>query len=217
MKDHLPVPFRAFAFIAFLIVIAAFSALNLDNRADVSIGAHTFLAVPIYLTSLVSFTLGALLVLPFTRRRRRGVGRDVRLAASTQPAGVRRPVRGKTEAIAAPVPERHAEQTLSKPSERRRRRWALSSRRRKTDTQPQEAAPSSAHPELAPEEPVRKYRRRRPPKRDRRARDAGDGARQNAGQDESRTDEAIWSGDDAPKGDTQAGMFGFLPRLRRNR
>ena len=218
MKDHLPVPFRAFAFIAFLIVIAAFSALNLDNRADVSVGAHTFPAVPIYVTSLISFTLGALLVLPFTRRRRRGVGRDVRIAASAQqPGGVRRSVRGKPEAIAAPVPERHAEQTLSKPSERRRRSWTLSSRRGKTETQPQEAAPISAHPEEAPEEPVRKSRRRRPPNRDRRARDARDQARQNAGQDESRTDEAVGSSVDAPKGDTQAGMFGFLPRLRRKR
>ena len=216
MKDHLPVPFRAYAFIALLIVIGAFSALNLDNRADVSLGAHTFPAVPIYLTSLISFTLGAVLVLPFTRRRRRGFGRDGRLPASArQPGGVR-PARGKHEEIAAPVPARHAEQTRSKPSERRRNRWALSSRRRKTETQPQEAAPSSALPEVAAE-PVRKSGRRRPPKRDRRARDARDRARQNAGQDASRADEAVGSSVDAPRGDTQAGVFGFLPRLRRKR
>ena len=215
MKDHLPVPFRAFAFIAFLIVIAAFSAFNLDNRADVSVGAHTFPAVPIYLTSLISFTLGALLVLPFTRRRRRGVGRDVPLEASTQPGGVRRRVRGKPEVIAAPVPELHAEQTLPKPSERRRRRWERSSRRRKTETQPQDAAPNSAYREVAPEEPVRESRRR-PSRRDRRARDARDGAYQEAGQDEARADEALGSSV-ALQGDTKAGVFRFLPRLRRKR
>ena len=183
MKDHLPVPFRAFGFIAFLMAIAAFSALNLDNRADVSVGIHTFPAVPIYLTSLISFTLGAVLVLPFTRRRRRGAGRDVPSFASTQhPGGAH--VRGKPGAIEAPVQEHGGEQTLSRPAERRRRRWTLSWPRRETSTQSRSAAPtSSAHPEVAPEEPARKSRRRRSPKRNRRALDARDRAHQNASHD----------------------------------
>lgn len=72
MKDRPSVPWRVFGIIGLLIVISAFSALNLDHRADVSFGVYTFRGVPVFLTGLVGLTLGAVLVVPLT------VGRGTR-------------------------------------------------------------------------------------------------------------------------------------------
>ena len=66
-------PWRVFGFIGLLIVVTAFSALNLEHRADVSFGFHVFDAVPVFLTSLIAFTLGAVLAVLLTMPRRRAV------------------------------------------------------------------------------------------------------------------------------------------------
>lgn len=64
-------PWRVFGFIGLLIVVTVFSALNLEHRADVSFGFHSFVAVPVFLTSLIAFTLGAVLAVLLTMPRRR--------------------------------------------------------------------------------------------------------------------------------------------------
>ena len=132
MRNHHPVPLRAFAFIAFLILIAVFSALNLDNRSDVSLAVHTFIDVPVYISCLISFTLGALLVLPFTRRRRRTEDRDTRSSATAQvPARLDRMPPREREAIAAPGGDReNVTGGSAAPSVRKRQRWPARIRRR---------------------------------------------------------------------------------------
>ncbi|MCD6123280.1 MAG: LapA family protein [Spirochaetales bacterium] len=57
---------RLIGFLIILIIFAVFTAFNLSNRSDVSIAFYTFKNVPIFLSLLVSFILGALFVLPFT-------------------------------------------------------------------------------------------------------------------------------------------------------
>ena len=69
-------PWRVFGFIGLLIVVTAFSALNLEHRADVSFGFHAFDAVPVFLTSLIAFTLGAVLAVLLTMPRRRVASRE---------------------------------------------------------------------------------------------------------------------------------------------
>ena len=59
-----------FGVIGLLIVVTAYSALNLENRSDVSLGVYTFRGVPVFLTSLIALILGAVLVVPMTLRRR---------------------------------------------------------------------------------------------------------------------------------------------------
>jgi len=76
VKYRQPLPWRVFGFIGLLIVVTAFAALNLDHRSDVSLGFHTFAAVPVFLTSLIAFTLGAVLAVALTMPRRR-VARDL--------------------------------------------------------------------------------------------------------------------------------------------
>ncbi|MDE0222333.1 MAG: hypothetical protein OXJ90_23920 [Spirochaetaceae bacterium] len=125
-------PLRAFAFIAFLVLIAVFSAFNLDNRSDVSLAVHTFVDVPIYISCLISFTLGALLVLPFTRRRRRTADRDGRSSTTAQePARQDSMPRRKREEIAAPRGDiKNVTGGSASPSVRTRQRWPARIRRR---------------------------------------------------------------------------------------
>ena len=132
MRNHHPIPLRAFAFIAFLILIAVFSAFNLDNRSDVSLAVHTFIDVPVYISCLISFTLGALLVLPFTRRRRRTEDRDAQSSATAQvPARPDRMPRRERDAIAAPgVDRENVTGGSASPSVRKRQRWPARIRRR---------------------------------------------------------------------------------------
>ena len=116
-------PWRVFGFIGLLIVVTAFSALNLEHRADVSFGFHVFDAVPVFLTSLIAFTLGAVLAVLLTMPRRRAVPP----AAPAAPAAEAVPASD----AAAVTPESPAEGAARDPVERPeeppdrkpRRRW----------------------------------------------------------------------------------------------
>lgn len=60
--------------VVLLVLVAAFATLNLSNRTDISLGVHVFRDVPIFLSLLVAFLAGILVMVPFTigrgRRRR---------------------------------------------------------------------------------------------------------------------------------------------------
>ena len=60
-------------FILVFAVFLCFIVLNLEHRCDVSLGFRTFYDIPVFLTSLFSFALGMLFVLPlvFTVGRKR--------------------------------------------------------------------------------------------------------------------------------------------------
>ncbi len=89
MKDRPPLPWRVFGVIGLLIVVTAYSALNLENRSDVSLGVYTFRGVPVFLTSLIALILGAVLVVPMTLRKRvrrqQAAAEDVAVAAEPLP------------------------------------------------------------------------------------------------------------------------------------
>ena len=68
---HAPsVPPRVFGFVGTLVVVTLFSAFNLNHRATVSFGFRTIEDVPIFITCLTSFTLGAVVMVPLALRRR---------------------------------------------------------------------------------------------------------------------------------------------------
>ena len=125
-----------FGFIGLLIVVTAFTALNLDHRSDVSLGFHTFDAVPVFLTSLVAFTLGAVLVVPLHLPRRR-VARQA-LAPATQRDDLPAAEAAPGPQDAAVTPESPAEGERDDPMELREERpepqarwWRFGGRRRK--------------------------------------------------------------------------------------
>ena len=137
-------PWRVFGFIGLLIVVTVFSALNVDNRSDVSLGFHTFGAVPVFLTSLISFTLGAVLVVLLTVLRRRGAERAARPAPLLTEESATLVPRAGGAAAAAPEPEEapeppepeeapEEEEAAERPPEpagRKARWWRLGARRR---------------------------------------------------------------------------------------
>ena len=125
-------PWRVFGFIGLLIIVTAFSALNLDHRADVSLGFHTFAAAPVFLTSLIAFTLGAVLAVLLTMPRHRAAPRE---AAAPEAAA---PEAAPDSDVAAVTPESPAEgvakdplEVRERPADRKAGRWRFGGRRRK--------------------------------------------------------------------------------------
>jgi len=65
-------PWRLLIVLVILVLAALFAAFNL-HRVDVSVGFYIFKEIPLFLALMISFILGALLMLPFAvRRMRRG-------------------------------------------------------------------------------------------------------------------------------------------------
>ena len=126
MKYRQPVPWRVFGFIGLLIVVTAFTALNLDHRSDVSLGFHTFDAAPVFLTSLIAFTLGAVLAVLLTMPRHRAAPRAPAAEAAPSPDEVTVTPESPAESDAVD-PAEH----LESPPERKARGWRFGARRRK--------------------------------------------------------------------------------------
>jgi uncharacterized integral membrane protein len=59
-------PWKLMGFVALLVFATIFIGFNLEHRCDVSIGFTTFKDVPIFLSLLIAFALGVLVMTPFT-------------------------------------------------------------------------------------------------------------------------------------------------------
>lgn len=59
-------PWRLILFAVFLVLLVAFVGVNLDNRCAVSLIFVTYPDVPVYISILISFALGMIIMLPFT-------------------------------------------------------------------------------------------------------------------------------------------------------
>ncbi len=53
-------------FLVVLVLVAFFASLNMNHRADISLGFYIFKDVPIFLSLLIAFLAGAVLIIPFT-------------------------------------------------------------------------------------------------------------------------------------------------------
>lgn len=102
-------------FLGVLILVAAFAALNLENRSDVSLGFHTFRSVPVFLSGLVSFILGGLVMLPLALRppRRSPRGRWRHRGATAADAGDGGQADSSEAPGAAPVAAPPSEETIT--------------------------------------------------------------------------------------------------------
>ena len=58
-------------FLLVLIIIAVFSAFNLNNTSDIELGFHKFKDVPIFLSLLFAFISGSLIMIPFSFKRKK--------------------------------------------------------------------------------------------------------------------------------------------------
>lgn len=135
MRDRSPLPWRVFGIIGLLIVVTAYSALNLENRSDVSLGVYTFRAVPVFLTSLIALILGAVLVVPLTLRRG-GRRQAVAAAAADEAEPEAEPTPDESEPalpLDMPEPDRHGDGQEADDRPRRRRRWPFGARLKDQD------------------------------------------------------------------------------------
>ena len=119
--------------IGLLIVVTAFSALNLENRSDVSLGLYTFRGVPVFLTSLIALILGAVMVVPLTLRK--GVRRHIAVADAEAALDPEPPPAEPEPALPAdtPEPDRPGDEQEPQNAPRRRRRWPFGARHQDQD------------------------------------------------------------------------------------
>ena len=117
-----------FGFIGLLIVVTVFSALNIDHRSDVSLGFHTFAAAPVFLTSLIAFTLGAVLAVLLTVPRHRAPPRALPPARQVAEAPAAEAAPSSDDAAAAP--ESPAEGDTKDPAEHPKKTPDRKARRR---------------------------------------------------------------------------------------
>ena len=59
-------PWKLILFILSVILVTIFIGFNLGNACDVSLGVYVFKDVPIFMSLLLAFALGVLIMLPFT-------------------------------------------------------------------------------------------------------------------------------------------------------
>lgn len=59
-------PWKLIGFVVLLVFATIFIGFNLNHRCDVSIGFTTFHDVPIFLSLLIAFVLGVLVMVPYT-------------------------------------------------------------------------------------------------------------------------------------------------------
>ena len=64
-------PIRLIGSIILLVLVTIFAGVNLDNKCDITFIFYTFHQVPVFMTVIVSFAIGAVLMLPFTLGRKK--------------------------------------------------------------------------------------------------------------------------------------------------
>lgn len=63
-------PLRLIGTIILLLVVTIFAGANLDNRCDINFIFTKVQQVPVFLTAIVSFLIGAIIMIPFTFKRK---------------------------------------------------------------------------------------------------------------------------------------------------
>lgn len=63
-------PFRLIGTIILLLIVTIFAGANLDNRCDINFLFTKVQNVPVFLTAIVSFLIGAIIMIPFTFKRK---------------------------------------------------------------------------------------------------------------------------------------------------
>lgn len=64
-------PIKLIGTIILLILVTIFAGVNLDNKCDITFVFYTFKNIPVFMTVIISFAIGAVVMLPFTLGRRK--------------------------------------------------------------------------------------------------------------------------------------------------
>ncbi len=73
-------PLKLMGTMILLVIVTIFCGFNLDNKCDVSVIFYTFESVPAFLTVLISFFAGIIVMIPFTigksKNKEKGTGKN---------------------------------------------------------------------------------------------------------------------------------------------
>ncbi|MDR1747924.1 MAG: hypothetical protein LBR47_02570 [Spirochaetaceae bacterium] len=84
-------PWRLILFAVFLVLVIVFIGFNLGNTSDISLGFYTFLNVPVFMTVLLPFAVGMLIMVPFSFGKKKNPGHQRVEKDTTPPAIVHSP------------------------------------------------------------------------------------------------------------------------------
>ena len=76
-------PVKLIGTIILLILVTIFAGANLDNKCDITFVFYTFTQVPVFMTVIISFVIGVILMIPFTFGRKK---KPVHSPAQAKPA-----------------------------------------------------------------------------------------------------------------------------------
>ncbi|MBQ0165599.1 MAG: hypothetical protein KBT02_00645 [Treponema sp.] len=107
-------PWRLILFAVFLVLLVVFVGVNLDNKCAVSLIFVTYPDVPVYISILIAFALGMLIMIPFTFGRRSS--RSYPDYPERNPiASTKKPAARKTGAAKKPAAAEEDEQPVARP------------------------------------------------------------------------------------------------------
>ena len=78
-------PIKLIGTIILLILVTIFAGVNLDNKCDITFIFYTFKDIPVFMTVIISFAIGAVVMLPFTLGRKRKKNQKVEQKPQEQP------------------------------------------------------------------------------------------------------------------------------------
>ena len=79
-------PIKLIGTIILLILVTIFAGVNLDNKCDITFIFYTFKEVPVFMTVIISFVIGVIIMLPFTfGRKKKTPQRPVQVQPVPQP------------------------------------------------------------------------------------------------------------------------------------
>lgn len=89
-------PVKLIGTIILLILVTIFAGVNLDNKCDITFIFYTFKDIPVFMTVIISFAIGAVLMLPFTLGRK-NTKKQVKPLAKTEETDPKKKKESSTE------------------------------------------------------------------------------------------------------------------------
>jgi len=77
-------PLKLIGTIILLILVTIFAGVNLDNKCDITFVLYTLKDVPVFMTVIISFAIGAVLMIPFTFGKKKSTKKLVQAPQSAK-------------------------------------------------------------------------------------------------------------------------------------
>lgn len=93
-------PWKLILFLLALIVLTCFFGFNVTNVCNISFGFYTFEKIPVFMSTLIAFTIGVLVMLPFTFGKRKKTEKKPSETTTTKPTVQAAPIAQGSKPVA---------------------------------------------------------------------------------------------------------------------